>query len=462
MDGNHAAVGFALLAAAFVAFEQLSPVHLDNLGARGAVETTSTICALAAALLVGRRFRRTGGWRDLLLLAALLTVSLTDFAFSALPAFIGSVTVTPGYDTRLVAEVIVALAFVAAALAPLEKKVNGSWPVVLIGIACVVALGLAESLDVVTGREAARAGLESAPVARTSYDSVWLWVTISVAAIQLAAGVLFALRREHQGSRNGLLAGASFLLVAVRLQYLAIPAVAVGWLTPADGLRLVIYAVLLAAAFEGYARAWRMREHAALNAERTRIARDLHDGLAQDLAVIVTQARRLASGLGDEHPLTIAAGRALAISRGAISDLSASDAAGAQAALREVADELESLHGVAVSVDVEDCAADGLEYLGAGDREHLVRIVREAIVNAVRHGNARHVDVVLSGHGLNLVLRVSDDGTGIAAGAHAIHGGFGLAAMRSRARALGGELTARRRPAGGTEIEVSMLARQAQ
>ena len=458
-DSNSTALGFALLAGAFIVYEQLSPVHVDNLGARGAVETTSSICALAAAVLIGVQFRRTRTWRDLLLLTALLTVSLTDFTFSALPAITGSLTVTPGYDIRLVTEVIVAVTFAVAALAPHDTRVGGWWPVALIGITCVTALGLAELLDVATGRGAAQAGLESAPGTGTPYDALWLWVTICSAAIQFAAGVVFALRRGHRSGHGGLLAGVSFLLVAVRLQYLAIPAVAVDWLTPADGLRLVIYGLLLAVAFEEHTQARRMRERAALNAERTRIARDLHDGLAQDLAVIITQARRLAIRLGDEHPLTIAARRALAISRGAITDLSASDASGAHAALREVADELEALHGVEVSVYVEDSASDGLEYLGTDDREHLVRIVREAIVNAATHGDARHVDVVLSGRGAELLLRVCDDGTGIADGERAARG-FGLPAMRSRARALGGQLTARRHPAGGTEIEVSVVARQ--
>jgi signal transduction histidine kinase len=460
LDSNSTAVGFALFAAAFIAYEQLSPIHFGNLGARGAIETTSSLCALAAAVLVALQFRRTRSWRDLLLLTALLTVSLTDFTFSAVPAFTGSVTVTPSYDIRLVADVIVAVAFAAAALAPYDRRVDGWWPVTLIGITCVAALGLAGLLDVASGRGMAQAGLESAPGGATPYDSLWLWVTIGSAAIQFAAGVLFALRRGRPGDQAGLLAGVSFLLVAVRLQCLAITTVAADWVTPADGLRLLIYAVLVTVAFEEHTQARRMRERAALNAERTRIARDLHDGLAQDLAVILAQTRRLAIRLGDEHPLAIAARRALAISRGAISDLSASEASGAHAALREVADELESLHAVEVSVDVEDSASGGLESLAAGDREHLVRIVREAIVNAVTHGQARHIEVVLAGSGGHLLLRVSDDGTGIGDTARAFTGGFGLPAMRSRARALGGHLTARRCPTGGTDIEVSVVARQ--
>ena len=66
--------------------------------------------------------------------------------------------------------------------------------------------------------------------------------------------------------------------------------------------------------------------------ERRRIARDLHDGLAQDLAFIAAHGDQIAREAGEEHPLAIAARRALALSRGAIADLSASDAPSARAA----------------------------------------------------------------------------------------------------------------------------------
>jgi signal transduction histidine kinase len=192
---------------------------------------------------------------------------------------------------------------------------------------------------------------------------------------------------------------------------------------------------------------------AALFAERERIARDLHDGLAQDLAFIAAHSRQLASELGDEHPLTIATKRALAASRGAIVDLAASDEPSTVDALRAVGMELESRYDVAVTVSIDAGAARELE---RDEREQIVRIAREAIVNAIRHGAATRVDVELGSHDSGLLLRVTDDGCGIGAGgAVATRGtGLGMRTMRARARRVGGNLVAKPAPDGGTLLEV--------
>ena len=457
--------GFAVLAIAFAITEQLWPAHVANLGARGAIEATVAICAFVGAALLGERSRRTRRWRDVLLLAALVTVAATDFTYLAVPALTGSARVGLTYDVRVITQVIVAAAFVAAAFAPSDRTVRRQWPVVLVGVIGVGALMLAEVLDAVTphgGPNATAAASVAAP-----YDSVLLWVTIGAATAQFVAGAAFAWRPRPRSQRASLIAGASFLLGAVRLQYLALPVVADDWVTPADAFRLIIYGLLLTVAVQGQLRARRMRSQGMLDAERVRIARDIHDGIAQDLAVIVTQGQRLALQLGDEHPVMVAARRALAVSRGAIADLSASQAPSVDAALREVAEELESLHNVDVVVHTELGDDGEIERLGADDREHVVRIAREAIVNAVKHGHATRVDVVLDGRGSRMMLRISDDGDGIAEPRLAAHrltaqGGCGLPAMRDRAAALGGQLTARRPRAGGTVIELTVLARQAQ
>jgi len=186
----------------------------------------------------------------------------------------------------------------------------------------------------------------------------------------------------------------------------------------------------------------------AAASERRRIARDLHDGLAQDLAFIAAHGDRLANESGAEHPLAIAARRALAVSRGAIAELSAAHAPTAAQALREVARELSSRFEINVEVVAEPFAVK------ASDREHIVRIAREAIVNAARHGRARNVIVTLTPSQGRLVLRVRDDGIGIGTKAAQGAGGFGLLSMRERAKALGGGLTATERASGGTELEL--------
>jgi signal transduction histidine kinase len=84
-------------------------------------------------------------------------------------------------------------------------------------------------------------------------------------------------------------------------------------------------------------------------------------------------------------------------------------------------------------------------------RENVIRIAREAIVNAALHGMARNVEIVVVTKGRGLLMRISDDGRGIS---DAQRDGFGLSTMRDRAATLGGELSTRRIAHGGTALEL--------
>ena len=84
----------------------------------------------------------------------------------------------------------------------------------------------------------------------------------------------------------------------------------------------------------------------------------------------------------------------------------------------------------------------------------LYRVVREAIANAQRHAQASHIAVTLGADEDFWMLRVEDDGVGIADDAHAQRGHRGVPGMRSRIRALEGTLRIQRRPTGGTCVDV--------
>jgi signal transduction histidine kinase len=125
-----------------------------------------------------------------------------------------------------------------------------------------------------------------------------------------------------------------------------------------------------------------------------------------------------------------------------------------------VADELEARFAIDVTVNDRIDTDDSGRDLPPRVREQAVRIAREAIVNAARHGGAQHVEVTLEGNDVGkLVLRVSDDGSGISPDALASSTGFGLPTMRARAAELGAELTARPLLSGGTVLELSMSPR---
>jgi signal transduction histidine kinase len=181
-----------------------------------------------------------------------------------------------------------------------------------------------------------------------------------------------------------------------------------------------------------------------------RVAQDLHDGLAQDLAFIAAHGARMASELGDEHPLTVAAKRALAVSRGTISDLSDMGSTTTDEALEAIAHELRNRFEIAISVYAHPDA-----YLEPGAREEVTRIVREAIANAARHGGADSVTVSLRPTAEGLSLLVRDDGCGITSRAAGdAPEGFGLRSTRERAAALGGYMIVQPRRSDGTDLEV--------
>jgi signal transduction histidine kinase len=259
--------------------------------------------------------------------------------------------------------------------------------------------------------------------------------------------------RYRDGDRfAGLLAAAAACVAGAQLGKLGLGVAPPDWVTPSDALRVAGYGLLLAAAIGMYRRSQDQVARDAVSAERLRIARDLHDGLAQDLAFIAAHSERLAREFGADHPLALAAARALAASRGQIVDLEASHASSTESALREVAAELAARFCVNVTVSV-DSGVDTER--GARARRELVRIAREAIANAVRHGGARNVTVRLGSRRDDLLLRVSDDGCGFAGAGKASAGtGLGMRTMRARAKSVGGRLVTRSCEGGGAEIDV--------
>jgi len=183
--------------------------------------------------------------------------------------------------------------------------------------------------------------------------------------------------------------------------------------------------------------------------ERRRIARDLHDGLAQELAYIAIESRRLAALREQGEELTSIAGaaeRALQETRRVMESL---------ITLREepldelIADEAEAV-AARWGADVV-LAVDPAIRPSSAVQEALLRVVREAVSNAARHGKARRMWIhAKSDEGIT--LRVVDDGIGFDPDLAAA--GFGLTSMRERVEELGGELRLESLPPAGTTVEV--------
>jgi PAS domain S-box-containing protein len=200
-------------------------------------------------------------------------------------------------------------------------------------------------------------------------------------------------------------------------------------------------------------------------AERERLARDLHDGVAQALAYLGLQAgaiRKLASD-GKLATVDERLGRLAAVAEDTHSDVRRTIAELANAptrdddfvaSLRAHLDVSERDHGIATSLAIAP-SADHTD-VPPGAATHLLRIVDEAVTNAIRHGRARNARVSLEREELFLSLAVEDDGVGfesepvLADG----NGHYGLRFMRERAAEFGGHLAVVSAPGRGTRVTV--------
>jgi signal transduction histidine kinase len=178
------------------------------------------------------------------------------------------------------------------------------------------------------------------------------------------------------------------------------------------------------------------------------MARELHDGLAQELAFVVAQCSRLASDprIGK---IAEAAQSALAESRRAMLALRRPVETPLAAELEQVARHAADRAGLGLELRL----ADGIE-LTPPARAELARVLQEAIANAARHARATGVRVELSRE-QGTRLTISDDGIGFDADRPvAVLGGFGILGMRERVKLLGGELHIVSAPLHGTRVEV--------
>ena len=428
--------------------ELLPALRVVDPPARAALETVIALSAIATGWLLLADFRRHRQWRPLLLLCAVMGVSLADLAGNLAPSLLRLNGVQSSQGTWLGFELIAAVTLAAAALSPPDSLAASSRE--LARFAAVLGAGavvLAALLFAVT-----TAGTDSISMMTRTDHALALGIHSMCAVLVAFAAVAFLVDHRSADGGSGVLAGAAILLAGANLQYLAMPTSNPEWVTPREGLRFGAYALLLAYAWFRHIRRRSRERYAAICSERERLARDLHDGLAQDLACIAVQAQRLDCALSPEHPLMLAVRQAVAVTRGMIADLTASTAPTTEAALRVIADELGHRFNLQVDVRVETDAEPGPDgELDPAEREHLLRIAREAIVNAALHGAARRVDIVLLRRQRSLLLRVCDDGCGIGEWDRS---GFGLRTMRAHAASLGGHLNAHRRVGGGTELEL--------
>ena len=404
---------------------------------REVVETAATLVALLAALLVVGRYRSSPRLRDLLLVQAFLVLAATNTLPTLMPALLG--TADDELRTRLVlvGGLLAAGSMALAALAG-EARTAGRTisPLFAVGTGLAtpaIGLVLLEALDV------------------GAADERTVRVIHATAAVLFGiAAVWFGLRRHPADDRFRQYVAVGCLVAATaRVTLVFSPAAVASDRTQVfDVLRLFFYGVLLAGAVEEIRSYW---QRVAILEERRRLARDLHDGVAQELAFIATEAKRKHPRSDQLTRIASSAQRALDESRRAISALSRPLDQPLEEAVAEAASELAIRAGTSLRLDL----ARGIT-LPSQQRDELVRIVREALTNAVNHGNATNIRVDLHRGDDVITLRVADDGVGFVDTTSSPPGHFGLATMRERAARVGAELHLLSSPGAGTSVEVRL------
>jgi PAS domain S-box-containing protein len=232
---------------------------------------------------------------------------------------------------------------------------------------------------------------------------------------------------------------------------------------------LQVVANVLAAAIEREEAEERVEE--GRESERSRLARELHDGTLQDLTDALVQAQQIQS-FSEDSQQTLRLVRLIATLdrigpqlRGAVYDLRLEGEK--EKLFPELLEALVELHrSMAPESDIAVEVGNGvlLEPLGERGRQ-LLRILGEALTNVRRHSGAQHVHVGVGMSEEKLWAEVEDDGRGFDVAqqeedseqaAAAASGGLGIRGMRERAHALGGELKIESEPGKRTKVRFEM------
>jgi signal transduction histidine kinase len=376
------------------------------------VASSGGVATLLAALLVFGRFRRNGATRDVVLSLAILALATSGLGFSALSAVLdGNVPPFAQGLPALVANLLAAALLAGVALEPRLPRHRSWWDIEVLVAVWLTALGVQ-----LTG----------------------LTQPISAALFLGAAlGFIGGTSARDDALAAGLVV-ATTLAAFSCLADLVGPRMSAGDLSAGELLRLASSLFLFAGATTGLQRHW--KEIGATESRR-RVARDLHDGLAQELALIVMQSRSgaiEATSAARLEGVLDSSQRALDEARHMIATLTRPADLSLVETLADEAEEVAQRVGLRLELDLEELD------LSAAAQDACSRILRETLGLVASKAGAETAVVRLADEG-GTNLRISHDGRAL----DARRDGRGLLSIEQRARGIGGALTVESRPGGG-------------
>lgn len=431
-----------------------------NASARLVTDTVVLCVALLGSYLVYGRYVRAHRLQDLLLAQSLVVFALASGPVAmtlALPLDgpPGSTDVWLGVGLQLAASGLLLAAAVVGRrqVVPEVTYWAARWqtpavPVLLLGVLLVGLALLGErapvAVDTTYERDLVRPELLSA------HPVLVLMQLVSAFCMLTASTIWAAQAGRVDDPLVRWLAPACVLGGFARLMYALAPSLYTDWFYVGDLLRLGLYLLLLVGLAKELAHYWTARTTSAVLADRRRLAGELHDGVVQELSYIRTEAHTFDADPDLRDRVIGASDRALDEARAAIHALTLLDDEPFAEVLRRTARELARRHGIEVVVEADEVVVDPAHV------HTLLRIVREAVTNAARHGGAQRVDVGLVADGRSRVLTVRDDGSGFdLEQVGRDRTGYGLVSMEERARSLPGTLVVESTVGAGSEVRVT-------
>jgi signal transduction histidine kinase len=444
---------FGLLGASLALFlaHQSLQTHWALPELRMVIQTAVAVAAGIFAVLAGLRFSVEGRRLDLLLSTGFFVAGLSTVAFSIAPVLGGQPIHRSeewaGVVTRFFAWILIAAAPFAPGRSRMGQRALGNSCLVA-GIAVLVLWAAMRSsvgwLPAIDSQDTS-----TAPPLLTG----WL---AAQALLNLLSLVGFGLRfRNKREDLDRWLAYGATLMLFASLHYLFTPPLGSDYVSQGDFLRVIAYGVLLVGAW----RAIRFAEFGrAVAEERARVAREIHDGLAQYLFAVATHATMLENADEAKRAETVtnlkeAATAAQQEARFAVLALSsASGNAPFDAALRRYVDFLTADGELAVELDIDPAVR-----LAPDEQIEVFRIVQEGLANVRKHANATHAEVIIGERDFGeRVVTIRDDGDGFDGEETAA--GQGLKNIRKRAETIESGFTLKSRPGFGTALEVVLRA----
>jgi signal transduction histidine kinase len=428
--------------ALFVAYPTL-PHSYELPALRLVVDAITMVAAAMVAVLAMARMSAESEQLDLLLCAGFALVAMNTLVFRVLPRLGGAPLHSPEAWAGIAGEVLAAVLLVVGAYSYGRVRQPGRSLVALL-LACGVLLAFIWA--------GARELGDALPSIASGETNAALKLAFGVLAVlRLSACIGFGMRYRRRGDDlDRWLALALTLWLYAALWNVFYPVVSSEQVSHAHFLTVLTFGVLAV----GVWRAIRSAEFGrAVAEERARVAREIHDGLAQYLFALSTYVNRLRTGADiDEVLPRIEEATRLAQQEARYAVLALASAGGEasfEAALRRYVEFLSADGALEVDLEIEP----GID-LAPDEQIEVFRIVQEGLANVRKHANAHWAEVMIGRHDGVRFVRVRDDGDGFDTDEGTA--GHGLRNMRSRVDAIAGSFRLTSNEGMGTALEVTL------